>query len=373
MEIVDLEAIPVAMDVLPREEPSGLAPYVTNHGAVDTMERMLIRIETASGVVGWGEMRATLSPESTKVILEHDIAPSIVGKEAWEIESFVDDFFFEYMDTNTFVGGVEMALWDALGKHRETPIHQMIGGKIDETVEFAYCVGILDPEESREHARRALDNGYDVLKTKAGHDWRQDIERIKAMHDESDGQLEFRLDPNQGWTFEDAVRVGAKLEDAGIYLQYLEQPIRIDNFGTMSQLRSRLRTPIGANEDMYFPRNLYQMGKEDAIDVGVVDIIPAGGILQLKRLAGTATDIGISLSHHCAFDLGIKTAAVLHTVSTTPAINLPPDTVYYAWADDVISDPFDIEDGEMRVPDEPGLGVTVDEEKVEEYRFEVDV
>jgi L-alanine-DL-glutamate epimerase-like enolase superfamily enzyme len=370
MEITNLEAIPVAMDVKPLAEEDGLAPYVTNHGAVETMERMLVRLDTDEGITGWGEMRTTLSAAATKTILEHDIAPEVVGREVWEIEAFADSFFYEYMDTRTFVGGVEMAMWDALGKYRDAPVHQLLGGKCAETVDFAYCVGILSPEESRPHARRALEKGFDVLKTKAGRDWKQDVARIVAMHDEADGELEFRLDPNQGWTFEDAVRVGAMLEDEGIYLQYMEQPIRIDSFGTMKRLRNRLKTPIGANEDMYFQRNLLQMGREDAIDVGVVDIVPSGGILGMKRLAGTAGELGISLSHHCAFDLGVKTAAILHAVSTTPEINLAPDTVYYAWADDVVENPFSVEDGQIAVPDAPGLGVTVDEEKVERYRVE---
>jgi L-alanine-DL-glutamate epimerase-like enolase superfamily enzyme len=371
MEITGLEAIPVEVAVAPEGEENGLAPYVTNHGAVETMERMLIRLDTADGTTGWGEMRTTLSAAATKTVLEHDVAEELVGREVWEIEDFTDAFFYEYLDTDSFVGGVEMAMWDALGKYRDAPVHQLLGGKCTEAVDFAYCVGIMSPEDSRRHARRALDAGFDVLKTKAGRDWREDVDRIVAMDDEADGDLEFRLDPNQGWTVEDAVRVGATLEDAGVYLQYMEQPIRIDSFGSMKRLRERLRTPIAANEDMYFRRNLTHLGREDAIDVGVVDIVPAGGILAVKRQAGVAGDLGVSLAHHCAFDLGVKTAAVLHAVSTTPEINLAPDTVYYAWEDDVIEAPFAVEDGAIAVPDDPGLGVTVDESSVEEHRVEL--
>jgi L-alanine-DL-glutamate epimerase-like enolase superfamily enzyme len=194
---------------------------------------------------------------------------------------------------------------------------------------------------------------------------------MKAMHDAVDGALEFRLDPNQGWTFEEAVRVGAMLKDAGIYLQYLEQPVRIDTYGTYAKLRSRLQTPIGVNEDTYFPRNLNQLIQADAIDVAVMDLVPSGGILRARELASVAADAGVSLSHHNGMDLGVKTAAVLQTVATTPAFNLAPDTVYYAWKDHIIEDPFDLKDGAMAVPDGPGLGVTVDRSKVEEYRIDV--
>ncbi|MFC6763966.1 enolase C-terminal domain-like protein [Natrinema soli] len=145
--------------------------------------------------------------------------------------------------------------------------------------------------------------------------------------------------------------------------------VRTESYGTYRQLRSRVRTPIGVNEDTYFRRNLYHLLSEDAIDVGVVDIVPAGGILRTKGLASMAAEAGVSLSHHCGFDLGVKTTAMLHTVSLTPGINLPPDTVYYAWDDYIIENPITVENGEIPVPDDPGLGVTGDESKIEKYQI----
>ncbi|MDR9382132.1 MAG: enolase C-terminal domain-like protein, partial [Natronomonas sp.] len=202
----------------------------------------------------------------------------------------------------------------------------------------------------------------------AGRDWRTDVERIVAMHDEVNGELDFRIDPNQGWTVEDAVRVGAMLQDAGVYLQYMEQPIRVDNHESLASLRSRTAQPIAANEDTYILRNLRRMIGAGAIDVGVVDLTPSGGIAGLRQVAQIAEDGGLSLAHHCAFDLGIRTAAILHIIYGTPGINLPSDTAYFGWEDDVIENPFSIEDGHLTVPDGPGLGIEVDEDAVERYR-----
>jgi L-alanine-DL-glutamate epimerase-like enolase superfamily enzyme len=149
----------------------------------------------------------------------------------------------------------------------------------------------------------------------------------------------------------------------------MEQPIRVDSFGTLKSLRNRLRTPIAINEDAYFQRNLNQAASMDAIDAAVVDLVPARGILGLKRLAGIASEFGISLAHHSNFDLGIKNAAKLHTIATTPAFNMAIDSVYYAYEDHILENPLEIEDGRMTVPDEPGLAA-VDEAKVEEYRID---
>ncbi|WP_192498518.1 mandelate racemase/muconate lactonizing enzyme family protein [Halorussus halophilus] len=371
MAITNVDAIPVEMGVEPLESELGLAPYVSNHDEVTSVTRMLVRVDTDDGVTGWGEMLVGMkSAAVTKAVMDDVIAPELVGREVGEIRDFVDSFYFPYVKVRPFLGAVETALWDAFGKSVGQPVHRLLGGKTRDSVEIATCLGILGPEESRRYAKRAVDHGFSTLKTKAGPDWKEDVARIRAMDDEVDGQLEFRLDPNQGWSFEDAVRVATRLEEEGILLQYLEQPVRIDTYGTYASLRNRVRTPIAVNEDTYFPQNLRYLLQADAIDVAVVDLVPAGGILRVREQVAMAANAGVSVSHHCGFDLGVKTAAMLHTVASTPGINLPPDSVYYGWNDYVIADPFEVEDGAYPVPDGPGLGVEVDEAKVEQYRVD---
>ena len=190
------------------------------------------------------------------------------------------------------------------------------------------------------------------------------------MYDAVDGELEFRLDPNQIWGYEDAVRATSLLQDRGIYLQFLEQPIGISNLETHARLRQRLTTPIGVNEDTYFRGNLEALLRRDAIDAAVIDLVPAGGLEAARQQAQTAGVHGVSVSHHSGFDLGIKTAAVLHLAASTPEIDLPPDSVYYGWADYLLETPFELDDGSYPVPKAPGLGVSVDETKLDRYRID---
>jgi len=371
------------MSVVPLEE-GGIAPYVTNHGQTDDVDRVLVEVETDEGITGWGEMRMFLSAESTRAVLEDGIAPWVVGHSPFEVEALRRQMFIEYTNVDMFFSPIEIACWDIVGKTLEKPVYELLGGWTapDQTsrtgspdsgsageVPIAYCVGILTPEESRKHARRALENDHPVLKTKAGRDWKQDVERIVAMDDEVDGQLEFRLDPNQGWRFDEAVRVAAALADAGVYVQYLEQPIRVDSHGSLAKLRERTVQPIGPNEDTYIEHNLLDLIRRDALDVAVIDMTPAGGITGVRQLAGIAEDAGVPAAHHCAFDLGVRTAAILHTVSSVPGFTLPPDSTYYAWEDDILAEPLTVEDGAISVPEAPGLGVEVDMAKIDEYRI----
>lgn len=383
MEITDIQAHPVRMPVIPLED-GGIAPYVTNHGQVEAVDRMLVEVTTDEDVTGWGEMRMFLSAAVTKSILEEGIAPWVVGRSPFEVESFRRQMFIEYTNVDMFFAPIEIACWDIIGKSLEKPIYELLGGwtapnqtdrpgEPDQDpqtdVPVAYCVGILSPSESRAHALRALEEGYPVLKTKAGRDWKQDVERILAMHDEVDGQIDFRLDPNQGWRFDEAVRVGAALADKGVYVQYLEQPIRVDAHGSLAKLRERTVQPIGPNEDTYISHNLSELIHRDALDVAVLDMTPAGGISGVRQLAGIAEDNGVPAVHHCAFDLGVRTAAILHTVCGVPGFTMPPDSTYYAWQDDVIENPLPVRSGAIPVPDDPGLGVAIDREKIEEYRI----
>lgn len=387
MEIRDVTATTVDVPLVDLNETLGIGPYVTNHGQVDSMERVLVRVETDEGISGWGEMRTFLSPAATESIIEDGIGPLIEGQSPFETERLRRQVFIEYTNIELFFSAVETACWDIVGQALNKPIFELLGGATApyqttamnadaedwesataRDVEFAFCLGILSPSESRVKAQEAVDAGFSVLKTKAGRDWQQDVARIRAMHDEVDGELEFRLDPNQGWSLDQAVRVGATLEDAGIYLQYMEQPIRVNSHKSLATLRNRLRQPIAPNEDTYIPNNLQSLIEANAMDVAVLDLTPAGGISGLRQQAAIVEDAGIPYTHHCAFDLGIRTAAILHAVHGLPGFSLPPDTTYYAWEDDIVVDPFSVTDGTMTVPDEPGLGVDIDQDAVDEYQ-----
>lgn len=368
MQITSVDATPVKVDIEPRAEPFGVAPYVAGYTTFEEILRLVVRLETDDGVVGWGETTVGPEPNFAMAAIEHVVAPAAIGREVWEIEGFLEGFDYPYMDVRPYVAGVEMAMWDALGKTKGLPLHQLFGGKRADELPVAYCLGITDAEEAAAQARWASEEGFEVIKTKGGLDVDGDVERLVAMDEAVDGDLEFRLDGNQTMSFGEAVETAARLEDAGVYLQYFEQPLRVDNLGGYKRLRQRLRTPIGVNEDAYHDRNLFELVREDAIDAAVVDLIPVGGLLPTKKLMGLADEADLSVAHHSSFDLGIKTAAVLHFVAASPVMDLPPDRANYSLARDVIEDRFAVTDGCMTVPEGPGLGVSVSRETVEELR-----
>ncbi len=122
LTITEIEAIPVRLDIRPLSEPLGIAPYVTTYTEFYDMERVLIRLDTDGDITGWGEMRSTLSTNSTKAVIETDIADKLAGEPVSAVESLPERFdSFQYFDIDPFLGGVEMAMWDAWGQYLEQP------------------------------------------------------------------------------------------------------------------------------------------------------------------------------------------------------------------------------------------------------------
>lgn len=377
MEITELEAIPIEVPLRSKEEPNGIAPYQTGTRvsagrttvkSVTTAQRTIVRLHTDTGTTGYGEMITVFDPASTVSVIENELQPQVVGTSVADVESLTGDPSVYYVDWRPFVGAVEMAAYDALGKEVGVPLSTLVGGTYRDIVECSYCYGIATEDEAREAISRAHEQGFTAIKTKVGggRPVSDDVERIAAMHDEVDGAVDIRTDAVTSWHVEDVLEFATELERRGVSLQYIEQPLPTGNVGAFRSLRERLRTPLAIKEDLFQPRTFLQFVSRDAVDIGVVDLVPAGGITAVKKLAGVAASADVSLAHHCGYDLGIKTAAILHLAASTPELSLPVDTVYYTFDDRIIKEPFEFDDGSLAVPEGPGLGVEVDEEALDE-------
>lgn len=180
--------------------------------------------------------------------------------------------------------------------------------------------------------------------------------------------LAIRVDMNQGYEMHDALRYCRSVEECGI--QYVEQPIAVNRLSDYVSLRQRSSTPIAINEDCYIPGNLAAAVKAGAIDAAVADLESSGGISELIKLGHFAEIAGIPMAHHCAWDLGVKLAAILQCTCTLNAFSLPMDSTYIAHDDDILTEKIKVHDGCYDIPNGPGLGVEVDEEKLRFYAYE---
>jgi L-alanine-DL-glutamate epimerase-like enolase superfamily enzyme len=357
MKVTQLVAVLVR---IPQKPP--VAPYQSRYRATSEKEALLIRLETDTGLTGWGETPVDWINKSFEGAPVDLLRRQAVGRDPFDLEAwYAENTLGSYL-----ASGVEMAFWDLIGHATRQPLSKLLGGAVRKKVELAACMGIRPYDQARAIARQYLDQGFTTLKTKAGRRPEEDLEMVRGIRDGVGDQLKLRIDPNQGYTPEVALPLARDLEKYN--LEYFEQPMPLGLVADAARLRRRTRTPIGLNESVTTPEVVLQILQLNAADVLLPDTYQCAGILGVKKAAALAEAAGVPCVFHCAHDLGLKTAAMLHVVASTPNFSLANDCTYYGLEDDIITPLHRIEGGFIPLPEGPGLGVTVDEKKVAKYR-----
>ena len=338
-----------------------LAPYRSHIRTSDWTTKAIVRLETENGLIGWGEHNQNFLPDIDMNEQNRKASEFITGWDPYEVERYHLENPFE----PRLRCGVEMAMWDLIGKDNGQPLYKLLGGKVRERVELAACMGIQTYERAGEMARWYVEQGYTTLKTNAGADADEDFEMVRGVRDAVGSKLKLRIDPNRAYSTEDAANLAIRLEP--FELEYFEQPIMAEPLSDAKWLRDQTTTPIALNESVEGPESVMQIFEADAAEFILPDTHTAGGVLPCVKIGHLAEAAGIPAIMHCGHDLGLKTAAMLHICSALPAYNMPNDCTYYGLSDDILEDFIPIDRGTMTAPELPGLGVVVDEAKVRKY------
>jgi L-alanine-DL-glutamate epimerase-like enolase superfamily enzyme len=358
MRITNLNALLVR---IPQKPP--IAPYQSRYRATSAKEALLVRLETDTGLVGWGETPVDWIHNSFEGAPEDLLRRQAVGRDPFDLEAW----YAENTLGSFLASGVEMAMWDLVGRATGQPLYKLLGGAVRKKIELAACMGIRPYDQAKAIARGYLEQGFSTLKTKAGRDAQEDLDMVRGIRDGVGDRLKLRIDPNQGYAPEVAFPLARDLEK--YHLEYFEQPMPQGLIADAARLRRHTTTPIALNESVTTPEVVLQILQLHAADVVLPDTYQCFGVLGVKKVAALAEAAGVPCVFHCAHDLGLKTAAMLHVVASSPGFTLANDCTYYGLEDDILTAPHRIERGFMDVPEGPGLGVTVDETKVAKYRI----
>jgi len=333
--------------------------------------RTVVRIRTDDGAEGWGETMWG-APVAT---LARRLAESMIGTSLFALEAFhtrhkMIPFFHGYLG-HAALAGLDVACWDLIGKITGQSVTDLLGGAVRDWVPITALVTRADapgvaaadrPAALADHAAAVVEKGgFPAVKLKGTTDTWGDVEIMCARR----GRLpavELRVDPNAAWSVPDSIRAGLRLEE--LDLEYLEDPCwGIDG---MSQVREKVRIPLCTNMCVVAFEDFAPAMRSRAVDVIHGDVYKWGGISATKALAAHCETFGLGMNLHSGGELGIATAAHLAVAASTPVLNRAIDSMYYLHADD-IAEPIAFEGGALKVPTGPGLGVTVDEEKLHHY------
>lgn len=364
-----------------RVEPIILRLPTVTEACDGTQDDLLIKIETDEGIFGWGEVDT--SPEVGKAVVEaptsHAIARGLrevlIGRDPFDIEQLWETMYRKtiYFGRQAVVihtmSGVDMALWDIVGKEVGKPVHKLLGGSCrDKARAYASVLMPETPTEAEKTAREFVAQGFTAMKFgwgPLGQDEGRDVELIAAARAGA-GDRALMIDFGQVYRLKQAIRMAERLEK--YRLEWMEEPLPPDDFEGYKRLTSSVAVDIAAGEAESGRRAFRTLIEECGIDVVQPDISRAGGLTETRKIATIAQDANIRLVPH-AFKTGILLAACLHLIAALPNAEL----LEYTLADsplrkNLLTEPIRAVQGYVQVPDEPGLGVTVNPEVVARYR-----
>jgi L-alanine-DL-glutamate epimerase-like enolase superfamily enzyme len=332
---------------------------------------VLIEVETDDGVVGLGEAAAYPSAEVVLAVLR-SIEPMVLGEDPFAIERLVRRIdlvgtWHHVRASSPAIAAVEMACWDIAGKVCGQPLVNLLGGRFRDNVEFFWYVCGRGPDEVAAQARRAGEADFSTCYLKVGaDDPGTDEERVAALRDGAGPGMRIRVDANEAWSPGSAIREIRRLERYN--LELVEQPVSGRALAEMAYVRSRVNTPLLANEASWTRHDQLNVIRAGAADVLSVDNQLDGGLLNLKRSAGICEAAGLPVVKHSLGELGVALAAAVHVLAATPNARFANQSYGALLADDV-TDGFGgpCAGSRVAVPKAPGLGVALDPDKVNRY------
>jgi muconate cycloisomerase len=380
--IRDIEIIHISLPTRREHKWTGLTESIGGY--------VLTRMTGENGMVGWGEAPALKdwggdwgryfgeTPGTTKHVVEAYIAPAVNGVDAAnavELHRRMDAAIKGYPYAKA---AIDIAAYDLAGRALGVPAYTLLGGRARDSVPVTHSIGLLEIEQAVVECVRAVEEGIKTIKIKVGVNAARDIEIVRRVREAVGPATALCVDANQGYaTVGEAVRTLRAMERFDI--AYAEQPV--EGIERMAEVRHAIDTPVMADESAWNARDVIEIAERRAADIVSIYTTKPGGLYRAMEVAAVARAAGLVCNVNGSAETGVGNRANLHlaaaaasvTVSCVVPVSTPAEHrgeriagIYYV--DDLIAAPFEFTDGAVVVPDTPGLGIDVDEDRVAKYR-----
>jgi muconate cycloisomerase len=382
MKITSVEALTIS---LPARRPHPMAFGGDNLGRY-----VIVRVHTDEGITGLGEATVLLqwggdygryfgeSPQTTIHMVEDVLGQVLAGADPFAIEvahTKMDRAVKGYPYAKC---AVDLALHDIKGKALGVPVYELLGGLARRQVPVAHSLGIIDVDSMRRETEAARADGVRTIKIKIGIDPARDVEAVREVRAVAGDDAELVVDANQGYaTPKLAIDTLKRIEQYRI--RYAEQPV--EGLQRMARVAQSVDIPIMADESAWSAHDIIEIDRLQAADVISLYTTKPGGLGPAKKAAAVAEAVGFPCNVNGSAETGVGNAANLHLAASsacvTEACVIPITTLEgraqtelagQFYLDDIITEPFAYKDGCLEVPDRPGLGIELDEAKLERYR-----
>lgn len=337
-------------------------PFKTALRTVDTVQDVVVQVHTDTGHVGWGEAPATavITGDTHGSIIEAIttcIAPRLIGRQVADLNRNCALVQSAMVHNSSAKAAVEIALYDLWAQLHNAPLYRMLGGG-EPVITSDITISVDHIDKMVADSLSALDRGFESLKIKVGKDIGLDIERVKAIHAAVDGRALLRLDANQGWTAKQAVFAMTALENAGVELELLEQPVKADDIAGLKYVTDRVNTPVMADESAFSPLQAIDLIQQRAADIINIKLMKTGGLSNAIKVADIAGLHGVPCMIGCMLESSISVAAAVHlAVAKSDVITKVDLDGPSLCAFDPVTGGVHFNESEITISDAPGLGI----------------
>ncbi len=353
MKIIRADAIPVELEL---KEPFAIA-----NETIEVADNIFIRLETEHGLIGWGCSTPDMVTSETKetVLKSFEIAKRyVIGCDPTRINLVNYALENDLHGNPSLKASVNMALYDLIGKMAGMPLFRLLGA-YREKIETSVTIGLNPTDLMVKKAKQIVSDGFKIIKIKCGINLEKDIETILAIREAVGSTIKLRLDANEGYSVEEALRMIKAIEEKGADIELLEQPTKASHLYSLKEVTHQSPVPIMADETALTLRDSVKLLKHEIADMINIKLMKIGGLTNaikanvLADLAGVPIMVGCMNESMAAMSAGVHFACAFRNVQ-------------YADLDSALDFVNDVAKGGARyekgfvIPSEkPGLGVDV--------------
>ena len=346
-----------------------------------------VKIETDEGIYGWGECY-TQSDRDVQITAHVDqLKRYLIGRDPTNIKHFMQMAFDDFagrrgaMDYYCAISGLEHAMWDIAGKAYGAPVHKLIGGACRDKIRVyanGWSGGNPTPDSLAERASEVIEAGFTALKfDPIPGRWRtyvskdvEDaaVENVRAVREAVGPDVDILVEMHRRLAPMHAVRIAHEIERYRPF--WYEEPVLAENIPALASVRQKINIPVVTGEELYTKFEFREVFEKQAADILNPDVCNVGGILELKEIAAMAEPYFVVISPH---NFNSTTVGLAATIQVSAAIPNFLITEYFVNLEelgrDIAKTPFEVQDGYIQIPDTPGLGIDLDEERLAAYPY----
>ncbi|MBD0402316.1 MULTISPECIES: mandelate racemase/muconate lactonizing enzyme family protein [unclassified Flammeovirga] len=373
MKIVDIIPYVIAQDLE--------KPFYFSQWDYKARKICLVKIILEDGTYGWGEGYGPADMIETGI---NFLKPFVIGENVLENEKIWQNMYLRTLDFgrsgifNAAISAIDVGIWDCKGKVLNQPVSVLLGGVKNEII-HPYATGFyftnsptLD-DDLREEAQFYKREGFKAAKMKVGLGLEKDLHYIHLLKEELGDDVRLMIDSNHAYNYREALELCNKIEHLNI--GWFEEPVHPEDYKGYAKLRENTSIPIAGGECEYLKHGFKRLFDANAVDIAQPDLCATGGLTEMKRIATLASSYHKDIVPH-SWGTWIAISAAIHFVSNldqnpgrmyrnAPMIEL--DRTENPLRDDVVTHAIKVENGEIKVPQLPGLGIDVNQNYLEKY------